>query len=73
MNFSIFSEIESFLTVNLSLDGKLIKIWDSANMASNQIGMKSSSTITNALCKSGLTGYGFKWMYLDNYQQLNLV
>ncbi len=57
--------------VQLSLDGKFIKEWESITQASNSTGIKNSSYITSAI-KSNTrrrTAGGYRWMYKEDYDK----
>ena len=56
--------------VQISLDYKVIKIWDAAREAEREVGY--DHTGISACCKGKLKTYkGFKWMYYTDYIKLN--
>lgn len=55
--------------VQCDLDGKFIRIWEYAKQASDELNILLTCII--ACCRGRQkTSGGFKWMYLDDYQQL---
>lgn len=54
--------------LQFTLDGDFIKIWESTNIASKHIGVKSSvASCCREECKSA---GGFKWGYLKDYEKI---
>ena len=61
---------QSIKIVQLSLDGKLIKIWDSIGEASRNLGCDNSSI--SKCCRGKYSQHkGFKFMYYEDYLKLN--
>lgn len=61
---------QSIKVVQLSLDGKLIKIWDSIGEASRNLGCDNSSI--SKCCRGKYSQHkGFKFMYYEDYLKLN--
>lgn len=57
--------------VQLTKDGELIRVWDYVTEAANFIGVKPWNIITCCTHPEKLkSAYGFKWMYLKDYEQL---
>jgi len=55
--------------VQLSLDNILIAVFDSITLAGRSIGVGPS--LISACCRGvTTTGYGFRWMYLSDYESL---
>lgn len=61
---------QSIKVVQLSLDGKLIKIWGSIGEASRNLGCDNSSI--SKCCRGKYSQHkGFKFMYYEDYLKLN--
>lgn len=56
--------------VQLSMNDEFIKIWDTIKDASESLGMKNQSTISGVCRKRKISTAGFKWMYLDEYEEI---
>ena len=57
----------SVKVAQLSMDNRLIKVFDSANLAQKEIGVDASTIIK--ICKGKLNSIsGFRWAYLDDYK-----
>lgn len=54
--------------VQLSLNGKVVNQWDSIRLAGRSLGKESSSSISACCTGKAKTAYGFKWMYLEDYE-----
>lgn len=57
--------------VQLSLDGKYIKSWDSATEAGHELGI-SRAKIGNTCLGNQKTSGKFKWMYKEDYENVKL-
>lgn len=53
----------------LSLTNKLIKIWGCVKDAQIAFGFASQSSITNAIHNKEKSAGGYKWMYLEDYEE----
>lgn len=67
-NAGINSDPISIKVVQLTLNGELIKTWNSANEASLELGISASSITSNCKGKRRTAGEYF-WMYFDDYNK----
>jgi len=47
-----------------NLDNELLKSWDNAREAANHVGLKSGSSVLNAINSENRTAGGYKWKYI---------
>lgn len=59
--------------VQLDLEGNFSAEWETATQALRGLNKKSLSCIVEACNGNQITAYGFKWMYKDEYEELNKV
>lgn len=59
--------------VKLDLNGNLIDTYVTISVAAKSFGKNRATNINNVLSGFSKTAYGFKWMYLENYNKLNNI
>lgn len=55
--------------VQLNRDNSFIRVWDSITEAKNALNISGTTNICACLKKKNNTCKGFKWMYLDEYNE----